>query len=121
MDTSNTGLELIFLMATKTPTQRSLELLRSRGYTVAVVERSSNFRGVFRRHGLFGIADLIAIRPDEVMLVQVTSGSNVSARIKKIADSEHVDAIRDSGMLIFVHGWSRRANGRYECREVDLS
>lgn len=108
-------------VASKTPTQRSLELLRSRGYTVAVVERSSNFRGVFRRHDLWNIGDLLAIRPNEVMLVQVTSGSNVSARIKKIADSEYIGAIRESGMLVYVHGWAKRANGRYGCREVDLS
>ncbi len=108
-------------MATKTPTQRSLELLRSRGYTVAVVERSSNFRGVFRRHDLWNIGDLLAIRRDEIMLVQVTSASNVSARIKKIAESEYIGAIRESGMLVFVHGWGKKANGRYECREVDLS
>lgn len=108
-------------MATKSPTTRSLELLRSRGYTVAVVERSSNFRGVFRRHDLWNIGDLLAIRRDEIMLVQVTSAPNVSARIKKIADSEYIGAIRESGMLVYVHGWAKRANGRWECREVDLS
>lgn len=108
-------------MASKTPTQRSLDMLRERGYTVAVVERSSNFRGVFRRHDLFGIADLMAIRRNEVMLVQVTSGPNVAARIKKIAESDNIGAIRESGMLVYVHGWTKRANGRYECREVDLS
>lgn len=108
-------------MATKTPTQRSLDMLRERGYTVAVVERSSNFRGVFRRHDLWNIGDVLAIRRNEIILVQVTSGSNVSARVKKITDSEHIGAIRESGMLVFVHGWTKRANGRYECREVDLS
>lgn len=108
-------------MASKTPTMRSLEMLRGRGYTVAVVERSSNFRGVFRRHDLWNIGDLLAIRRDEIMLVQVTSAPNVSARIKKIAESEHIGAIRESGMLVFVHGWKKNSKGRYECREVDLS
>lgn len=108
-------------VAGKTPTQRSLELLRSRGYTVAVVEHSTNFRGIFRRHDLFGIADLMYLSDGEAGLVQVTSGPNVAARIKKIADSEHIAAIRKAGLAVWVHGWSKRANGRYECREVDLS
>lgn len=108
-------------MATKSPTQRSLEEMRRRGWVVSVVERSSNFGGMFRRHDLFGIADLMYLADGEAGLVQVTSGSNVSARIKKIADSEHIGDIRKAGLRVFVHGWSKRANGRYELREIDLS
>lgn len=108
-------------MATKSPTQRSLEEMRKRGWVVAVVERSSNFGGMFRRHDLFGIADLMYLADGEAGLVQVTSGSNVSARIKKIADSEHIADIRKAGLRVFVHGWTKRDNGRYELREIDLS
>jgi hypothetical protein len=108
-------------MAAKTPTQRSLEYMRNLGWTVAVVERSSNFRGVFRRHDLFGIADLMYLADGEAGLVQVTSGSNVSARIKKIADSEHIADIRKAGLRVWVHGWTKGKNGKYTLREVDLS
>ena len=67
-------------VASKTPTQRSLELLRSRGYTVAVVERSSNFRGVFRRHDLWNIGDLLArdqVVPHAALLDLAIQGQTV--------------------------------------------
>lgn len=95
--------------------------MRDLGFTVEVVERSTNFGGRFRRHDLFGIADLLALGDGEVWLIQVTSASNVSARVKKITDSDHIAAIRKAGIGVMVHGWAKRANGRYELREVDLS
>ena len=100
------------------PTQRSLKYLRDQGYTVAIVEHYNCFTK--RRHDLFGFADLLAIRENEVMLVQVTSGTNVSARVKKIAESEHIDMVRKSGMSVFVHGWRRLKSG-WAPKIVDLS
>ena len=58
-----------------------MKYLRDQGYTVAIVEHYNCFTK--RRHDLFGFADLLAIRENEVMLVQVTSGTNVSARDRK--------------------------------------
>jgi len=55
-----------------------------------------------------------------VMLVQVTSGTNVSARVKKITESEHIDMVRKSGMSVFVHGWRRLKSG-WAPKIVDLS
>ena len=100
------------------PTQRSLKYLRDQGYTVAIVEHYNCFTK--RRHDLFQFADLLAIRENEVMLVQVTSGTNVSARVKKIAESEHISAVRKSGMSVFVHGWRKLKSG-WEPKIVDLS
>lgn len=102
-----------------TPTQRSLKHLRAEGYTVAIVEYWNSFTR--KRHDLFGMFDLLAIRPGEVLAVQTTSGSNVSARVRKIGDSELVGAVRDAGIRIHVHGWAKRANGRYSLRVEDLS
>ena len=66
-----------------TPTSRSLKLLRDTGHIACVVER-------FMPHGnyrldCFGFADLLAAHPGEqsALLVQATSLSNLSARIKK--------------------------------------
>lgn len=101
------------------PTQRSLKYLRDQGYTVAIVEYFNYFTK--RRHDLFQFADLLAIRENEVLLVQVTSGTNVSARVKKITDNEHLPSVRKSGMRVEVHGWSKRADGKYHLRTVDLS
>ena len=100
------------------PTQRSLAYLRKLGYTVAIVEYYNFFTK--RRHDLFQFADLLAIRENEVLLVQVTSGSNVSARIKKIADNEHIGAVRKAGMRVEIHGWRKLKKG-WEAKVVDLS
>lgn len=93
----------------KSPTQRSLEHLRKMGYTVVVVEYYNAFTK--RRHDLFQFADLLAIRENEVLLVQVTSGSNVSARVKKITDNEHIGAVRKAGIRVEVHGWRKLKSG----------
>ena len=108
-------------MAGMTPTSRSLDELRKRGYTAEVVERNTRFKGIFRRHDLFGVGDILALGEDEILLVQATSGSNVSARVKKIADSEHIAAIRKAGMRLEVWGWAKNSKGRWTLRTVDCS
>jgi hypothetical protein len=100
------------------PTQRSLKYLRDLGYTVAIVEHWNYF--AHKRYDLFGFADLMAIRENEVLLVQVTSGTNVSARVKKITDAEHLPAVRSAGIRIEVHGWRRLISG-WAPKVVDLS
>jgi hypothetical protein len=102
-----------------TPTQRSLEALRKEGYLPVVVERWNPFAKI--RQDLWGWADILAIRKNEVLAVQVTSGSNVSARIKKIQESETIAKVRDAGIRIEVHGHSKNSKGKYVMRIVDLS
>ena len=101
------------------PTQRSLAELRKRGYTAQVVEKW--IPQVKRRVDLFGFIDVLAIRDDEVLGVQSTSGSNVASRVTKIAEHENVGAVRKAGIRIHVHGWRKAANGRWTLREVDCS
>jgi carbonic anhydrase len=101
------------------PTERSLAHLRKAGYLVAVVEKWNPHVRI--RQDMFGFVDLIAICPNETLAVQTTSGSNVAARVKKIAESEHVAAVRAAGWRIHVHGWAKRADGRWHLREVDVS
>lgn len=111
-----------------TPTQRSLEKLRAEGYICQVVESFNSFTK--QRKDLFGVIDILAIRENEILGVQTTSASSVSARVKKIADNELTPAIRKSGMGLVVHGWGKRVIGKfkngntkygYVCREVDCS
>ena len=106
-------------MAAKSPTQRSLEHLREQGYHCEVVEKWNSFTK--QRKDLWGWCDILAIRKDEVLAVQVTSGSNVSARIKKIQESDTVALVRDAGIRIEIHGWRKAANGRYVMRVEDIS
>lgn len=101
------------------PTQRSKAHLEKQGYRVAITEHWCPFS--HRRKDLFNIVDLLAIREGETLAVQTTSGSNVSARVKKIADSDAIADIRAAGWSVHVHGWTKGANGRYSLREVDVS
>ena len=101
-----------------TPTQRSLAYLREEGYTVAIVERWNPHARI--RQDLFGFIDLLAIRKDETLAVQVTS-TGVSSRIKKIMESDFLPKVRDAGWRIIVHGWRKNSKGRYVLRVEDIS
>jgi len=105
-------------MAKASPTQRSLEYLRDQGYLCAIVEHWNPFARI--RQDLWGWADILAIRKDEVLAVQVTA-SAVSERIKKIEASETLPKVRDAGIRIEVHGWRKNSAGKYVMRIVDLS
>lgn len=104
-----------------TPQQRSTNLLREEGYLVEVVEQIKRIPGKTWRVDLFGFADLLAIRRDEVLLVQVTSRSNVSSRIRKIEDAPTLAPVREAGIRIEVHGWGADSKGKMTFRREDLS
>jgi len=104
-------------MAKTSPTQRSLALLREEGYHCEIVEKWNSFTRT--RKDLWGWADILAIRRGEVLAVQVTSGSNTSAREKKIADSEITPKVREAGIRIEVHGWRKLKVG-WACKRIIL-
>lgn len=100
------------------PTQRSLEKLRDAGYLAEVVERWLTFAKC--RKDLWGFVDILAIRDGEILGVQATSYTNISARVKKITEHENTPIIRKAGIKIQV--WGFRKKGRFwECKVVDLS
>ena len=105
-------------MASKSPTQRSLEHLREQGYFCAVVEKWNSFTK--QRQDLWGWCDILAIRENEVLAVQVTS-TGVAERIKKIEDSPTVAFVRNADIRIEVHGWRKNSKGRYVLRVEDIS
>lgn len=92
--------------------------MRELGYFVAIVEHWNPFARI--RQDLWGWCDLLAIRKDEVLAVQVTAQA-VSARIKKIQESETVGKVREAGIRIEVHGWRKNSKGRYVLRVEDIS
>lgn len=104
-----------------TPTQRSLAHLRAQGMVCAVVERWNPHAKI--RQDLFGCLDLLCLAPSgETVGVQTTSYANVSARVKKIAASEHIAALRKCNWRLLVHGWSKdRKTKHWKVREVDVS
>src|ERR1700676_5404113 len=54
-------------------TVRTLAVLKKEGYTAQVVEYYNQFAR--RRIDLFGIIDIVALRPDETLGIQTTSGA----------------------------------------------
>jgi hypothetical protein len=99
-----------------------LALLKSEGWAVGKVEQT--IPKTFIKRDLFGFLDLIAIKPGEPVLgVQVTSGSNVSARVQKINELE-ASAIWREVARLEVHGWrkvvARGQRKTWECRRVRL-
>lgn len=102
-----------------TPTQRSMAHLKAQGYRVAVVERWNPHVRI--RQDLFGCIDLLAIKEGETLAVQTTSGSNVAARVKKIAEAEAIGDIRAAGWAFHVHGWRKNSKGKWVLRVEDVS
>lgn len=102
-----------------TPTQRSLAKLRADGWTTAIVEHWNAHARV--RQDLFGFIDILALRDGETLAVQATSGSNVAARVAKIAASETAPIVRKAGWRIEVWGWRKNAAGKHVLRVEDVS
>lgn len=100
-----------------TPTQRSLKLLREQGYKPWIVEHWNSFAKI--RQDLFGFVDILAVKDKETLGVQTTSYSNISARVKKIKESEYYPVLKEAGWRIAVHGW-RKVKGRYQVTEREL-
>ena len=101
-----------------TPSQRTTKHLREQGYLVATVEHYNSFTR--RKHDLFGCIDLLAIGNGETLAIQVTSRSNMSARIKKIEDNLALPEMLRSKWRIIVHGWDKGTTGRYRLKEFEF-
>jgi hypothetical protein len=108
---------------------------RGQGYYVEAGEHVSRIGSIVRRHDTFGFADLICIRCGEIVFLQVTSWSNVSARVNKIAREEHgrgqwsrpmIEIAKTlmsvAGVRIVVEGWKQdKQTLRWESREVEVT
>lgn len=107
------------------PTQRSLAKLRKDGWPlVQVVEQW--VPGANIRRDLWQFIDVICLRRDSLLAVQTTTGSNLQARMDKIALLPSVVHWLDTktDRRLFLHGWSKRgARGKrklWTCREVEV-
>ena len=112
-------------MSSRSPTQSSLAVLRAQGYVCWVVEHWNAYTR--RRVDLFNAWDILAVGNGETLAVQTTSASNVSARVRKIADNEYTAELRKAGWRLEIHGWRKRKvkrggkAERWVCRVVDVS
>lgn len=101
------------------PTALSLRLLRQSGFTADVVERW--LPKIDRRRDLFGIGDLIGVHPirREILLVQTTTRSNLSARITKAKALLTLGIWLRAGGLVEFHGWEQRGQ-RWTVKRVSI-
>lgn len=106
-------------MAAKTPTQLSLAMLREDGWFCWITEHWNSFSRT--RQDLWGFVDIIALKPGQILGVQTTTATNMSARIKKIADHENVGHVRDANIMIHVHGWHQDDKRKWHCKVKDVS
>lgn len=106
-----------------TPTARALERLRRDGWIADKVEQTLPIPGRTVTRDVYGFADILAAHPQRgILLVQVTSRSNVNARITKATaetvedgiGSEEPNLVRaklivwlSAGGLFEVHGWAK--------------
>ena len=101
------------------PTQRSLKYMREKGHLCWITEHWNSFARI--RQDLFGFIDVLCLGENEIIGVQTTSYSNISARVKKIQEHENVAAVRKAGIKIVVHGWKKDKSGKWIVKEVDIS
>lgn len=101
------------------PTQRSLKLLRDEGWIADVTEKW--IAQARKRKDLFGCIDILCLRDGDILGIQATSSSNVSARVKKLTDLEVMPEIRKANIAVQVWGWKRNAAKRWVVRRIDIS
>jgi len=88
------------------------------GYKCTVVESYNSFTR--RKKDLFGIFDVLAVGAGQTIGIQITSKSNMNARVKKIEESEFLPEIIGAGWRIIVIGWYKKPNGRYDYKELEF-
>lgn len=98
--------------------QRTIALYEEQGYKCEVVESYNAFTK--RKKDLFGIFDVLAVGNNETIGIQITSKANMSARVKKIQESEFLPEILRSGWRVVVIGWFKKPNGRYDYKLLEF-
>lgn len=98
-----------------TPTARSLGLLRKQGYIACSVEKwvpstPAGYKGPIITRDAFNFGDILAAKIGQpgALLVQTTSGSNASTRVKKIRQIAEAGIWLAAGNGIVVHSWAKR-------------
>jgi len=90
-----------------TPIARTLAKLRSTGWLADVVEGWQRHGTVWKRRDYLGIGDVFAIKTSCALLIQVTTGSNASARVRKLEKSTMAREWLEAGGHLQVWAWSK--------------
>jgi hypothetical protein len=101
------------------PTSRSLEYLRERGWVAHVVEKRNPFTKKLK--DCFG-ADIVAIHPAQklTLWVQATSGTNHRARVHKCRLNPEVRNVLQVGHLFEVWSWEKNKKRQWKLRTEKL-
>ena len=102
--------------------QMTRKLLLADGWPlVEVVEHWDSWSR--RTKDLFTIFDILAVGPQGTMGVQMTSRGNMASRRRKIAEYEHLHAIRAAGWQIRLIGFDQPNGPRtaWRTKQEDLS
>jgi hypothetical protein len=87
------------------PTQRTLKLFRSMGYTCYITERWNPFAHI--RQDLYGFIDVLAIKEKEIVGIQACAGASHAARRAKIAAEPNAKLWLLAGGKIALVSWSK--------------
>lgn len=101
------------------PTERSLKLMRGRGYYCVKVEHWNPFAKV--RQDLCG-GDILALKEGEPpILVQATTSGNRKARLTKLDGLQSAALWKSTGGRLVVHGWKPITKSRkhHEVEEIE--
>lgn len=103
---------------TKCPADRlTREYLKKQGYSV---DKAESYNAIVKRKkDLFRFIDFVGIHPTkkELLAIQTTSKSNLSARIKKAENLKDFWNWLGTGNPVVFHGWYKNRN-RWEVKEV---
>jgi hypothetical protein len=108
-------------MAGQSPTSRTLQWVKKHEMGEAeVVEKYNSFTKT--RKDLFGIIDILLIKPHATVGLQVTSGSNHAARLTKAKETPQVRTWLDGTAKreLLVVSWRKNAKGRWTVRATQL-
>lgn len=102
-----------------TPTARTLKVLKAEGWHCAKVEAWNPWCKM--RHDLYGMFDYLALRPGKIVGVQITSGSNHAARVKKLAASDLLPIWLSTGQGAQVRSWTKsKRTGKWAERITEM-
>lgn len=87
------------------PTARTMQKLRDDGWICQVVETFNRFGRV--RQDLFGVIDIVAIRPGRTLGVQACTGTDYARRVKKCKDGPGATAWIAAGNELEVWAWRK--------------
>ena len=87
---------------------RTLKVMRDEGYTCDVVERF--IHQIRIRKDAFGFIDMIALKPNEIIAVQVCSYSSHGTHRKKLLALENTKLWLQAGGKIQIRSWRKIKN-----------